>query len=418
MDYVVRKGNGDIKLMLLWVGLTLYNIGTLAENFFDLYNVFIYKLLIYSGLLVSAYSIFSNITFDFKNRNLYFKVVASVLFLWYLFMLANSDLQYFLSLQNFIIPYSMISYSVFFVLFFNTENMVRTFVKFGYKINYLFLFSFIVPAFASVSTNFVQLMLESFAVCAGFIFITNKYHSNKNILISLIVLLIAFLVATLQARRNLMLTFGFYIAVGGFVALVNGKLKTLESRILVFFLGLLTMVGALTFYMSESTGTFSKITGRASENTREEVFMAFAVDMSNMKDILIGRGFSGQYYSPGVDKDDYGEYNDYRSVVECAYLQLILKGGVVYLVIYLALILGAVYRGFKGKNQFVRGMSYILIIQLIDMVPFGLHAFNIKAFMIWLAISVCYDCKFCNLSDDEVANLLFKSVRKYLPWEK
>lgn len=418
MDYVIRKGKLDNKIIVLWVGLVLYMLGTLAEDFTDLYNVMLFKALIYSGILLSAYSIISNISLDFKNRNKCFKAVVLLMFLWYMFMFLNSDFSFFLSPQNYVLPFSMLSYTMFFMLFMDGESAVRTFLKLGYKVIYISPILFMIPLFANVSNNFLQYLLETFAVFAAFVFITNKYHSNRNILISLLVLVFAFLIATLGARRNLMLTFGLYIMIGSIVALVNGKLKTLESRIIVSVIGGLAILGAFTFYLSESTGTFSKITGRASENTREEVFMAYAIDMGNIKDLLIGRGFSGDYYSPGVDFDDVGETNDYRTVIECGYLQLILKGGIVYMIIYMSLFIGAIYYGLRGNNQFVKGMSYILMVQIIDMVPFGVHAFNVKSFMIWLAVSICYDTRIRQMSDDDIMGLLFKPKRNYLPWEK
>lgn len=418
MDYVVRKVSGDYKVMLLWLGLTLYNVGVLGEEFLDIYNSIVLKMFIMVGIIMVAFSLFSSLTFSFRNRNSVFKIILALMFVWYLFMIANSDISYILSVQNYMQPYSMLSYSMFLILLFPTLSLVRSLFSFSYISNVVFLFLFFIPLFSYVNNAFVQLFLESVGIGAAFVFITNKYHSNKAIFISLIVLCLSFLVATLEARRNLMLTYGLYIMIGGLLLLVNGKLKSLEAKIITFVAGLLILVGAITLYLSESTGAFSAITGRASENTREEVFLAFAVDMANFHDIAVGRGFSGKYYCPGVDKDASEEYNDYREVIECGYLQLILKGGLIYAVLYILLISLAIYRGLKAKNQLVKGCAFILVVQVIDMIPFGISAFNMKSFVIWMAIAVCYDVVVSNMNEDEITEKIFAKQRKILPWEK
>lgn len=418
MDYVVKNVSGDYKVMLLWLGLSLYNLGMLSEEFLDTYNSMVLKMFIMVGIIMVAFSLFSSLTFSFRNRNSVFKIIVALMFVWYLFMLANSDRSYIFTTQSYMQPYSMLSYSMFFILFFPTLSLIRSLFSFSYIANVIFIFLFLIPLFSYVNNTFVQLFLESVGVGAAFVFITNKYHSNKAIFISLIVLCLSFLVATFEARRNLMLTYGLYIMIGGLLSLVNGKLKSLEAKIITFVTGLLILVGAITLYLSESTGAFSAITGRASENTREEVFLAFAVDMANLHDLAVGRGFSGEYYCPGVDKDAAEEYNDYRQVIECGYLQLILKGGMVYAVLYILLISLAIYRGFKSKNQLVKGCAFILVVQIIDMVPFGIHAFNMKSFIIWMAMAICYDVVVCNMSEDEVNESIFAKQRKILPWEK
>lgn len=418
MDYVIREDKGNLKIDLLWIGLILYNIGILLEEFFDVYNVAFFKLFIAFGILFCFFSMYSNLSFNFKNRNGYFRIVVLIMFLWYLFMIVNSDLKKLLSIGSFVMPYSLISYSVFLLLFFKTDMLVRSLFRASEKVNYIFILLFLIPAFYNVNSNFIQLFIETFAFGAAIIFITNKYHSNKNIIISLIVLLVAFLVAALQARRNLMLTTGMYLLIGGGYALINGKLKSIEAKLIVLITGFLILLGSITYYLSESTGIFSKITGRASENTREVVFVSFAADMSNMKDFLFGRGFTGEYYSPGVDQDDVGEYNDYRRVIECGYLQLILNGGVIYLFLYLLLFVGAICMGVSSKNQLMHGSAFMLVVQIIDMVPFGLHAFNFKAFMIWTIVALCYDSAFRKMTDAEVLEELYQVKIKKLPWKK
>lgn len=417
MEYVIRKEKKDGKLISLCIGIALYNIGLLGQEFSDSsYSVF--NMLIYIGVLISGISVLYSLKFNFEDRGKPFKIIVSLMFFWYLIMAINSDLSYFLDPQSYLTPFSLLCYSMFFLLFFDRESILRAFVLYSYKIYVFFFMLCFIPLFFKINNAFLQFFLEFFAIGSAFIFISNKYHGNKMIYISGIVLMISFLIATLGARRNVMLTFSLYMLIGFLFLLFNGKIKSLESKFIFLILSFILLLAGIRYYESEKSGTFSKITARASENTRDEVFIYFASDMVNVKDLVIGRGFSGEYYCPGVDKDDSGETSDYRKNIECAYLQWILNGGIIYLLLYITLFLYAIYKGFKARNQLLKGFACIMIVQLIDMLPFGLHAFNMKTFFVWMSVSICLDERLLRMNDYEIKAIFFKNKIKLLPWEK
>lgn len=417
MEYLARKEKKDKNIVFLCVGITLFNIGILLVEFFDV-NYLLFKLFIYSGVLMSGISMLFSLEYNMKYRSSFFKIIVGLMFLWYFVMALNSDIKFFLNPQSYLMPFSLLCYSMFLLLFLDRESLLRALNVFSNKIYLPFLLLCFIPIFLNVSNVFLQFFLEIFAVGSAFLFISNKYHSNKVIFISGIVLAISLLIATIGARRNVMLTFGQYIFIGSVFLVFNGKVKSVESKIILILMGFLILLGAFKYYESERSGTFSKITSRATENTRDEVFVSFAADMFNVKDLVIGRGFSGEYYCPGVDKDDSGETSDYRKNIECAYLQWILNGGLVYLILYLTLFIYAIFSGFKSSNQLLKGFACILIVQLVDMFPFGLHAFNMKTFLIWTSVSICLDEKFRKMSDEEIMNVFFKQKRLDLPWKK
>lgn len=421
MDSVSVKGKRFWDFALFWIAIICYNIGILFEEFTEDYTLAMPKLLIVCSVLVVFVIIVRNLNFRLEGRtNAVWALFYSTL-IWCALTYFRSDSVELLDKFNYIQPYPILPYMALLLFLMPGDAMLRSFIFVGNRVNLIFIAIFLIPIVFKVNTGFIQLLLESFAISAAFIYVTNRYHPNKYVIISFIVLFLAFLVAILTARRNLMLIFALYLMVGSVLLVFNGKIKSTETRFILIVVSMLALIGAAVFYVEESKGVFSKITNRAKENTREEVFLSYIVDMSNPKDLTVGRGLFGKYYCPGVD--GVNSLNptgteDYRKDIECGYLQLILKGGLIFLVLYLALFLVAIFKGFRASNQMCKGLACILIIQLIDMVPFGLHAFNTKTFMLWMILSVCLNNKYLQMSDDEILNLLYKKQFSLLLWQK
>ena len=95
-----------------------------------------------------------------------------------------------------------------------------------------------------------------------------------------------------------------------------------------------------------------------------------------------------------------------------------MKGGVILLLLYLTLFIMAICKGFRASNQLCKGAACILCVQLMDMIAFGLHAFNTKTFMLWMLLSVCLNRSFLNMTDEQVQNMFYKKKYNLLSWEK
>lgn len=410
MDYVV-KGR-DKHYNILWLSYIAYSILYIMETNFEGFPMatVLYTIIAFTAIVF----VLKRVSFDFSNRSRSVWSIYILLCIWLAVMYLRSNMSFFISPRL----YDVMAYFGVVLLLVKPLPLVANMFDFGYKFNYIYLFIFFAPIALS-DNGITQMFLETFPVFAIYIFIANKYNSNKNIFLAFIVLMLALLVATFEARRNLMLTFGLYIMFGGIMFFMNGKAKSSEVKLLTALLALLMLIAGVGLYKIESSGMFSTISSRATENTRDGVFIAYAVDMMNAKDILIGRGMSGEYYNPGIDKDiESDEFKDYREHIECGYLEWILKGGIIYMLLYLILFIVAIWRGFKSKNALCKASALIVFVQLIDMVPFGLHAFNLKAFMIWLAVSVCLDDNIRRMSDEEITAELFTKKTKLLPWQK
>jgi hypothetical protein len=165
-------------------------------------------------------------------------------------------------------------------------------------------------------------------------------------------------------------------------------------------------------YLSNQQGMFYKITKRATQDTREMVFLYFFLDASE-RELIIGKGINGTYFCPGVDKEwNNGEdlkYRDldYRVYIECGYLQLLLNGGVIYLAIYLLILIPAIIMGlFFSRNLFLKSCAILILMHLIDMAPFGLPTFSLRGLLIWLCVAVCYSKAMRLKNEEEMQSFL------------
>jgi len=248
-----------------------------------------------------------------------------------------------------------------------------------------------------------------FGTCGGFLLLISHYIKIKRIQVcSLIVVVLSFLIATYMARRNIMLTFtGYMFAYFCLIFVFSKSFSIVKKIISVLFLTLLG-TGLIFFFLSNADSTFSRISERALENSRDEVFLYYFADMS-LKDLAVGKGMNGSYYAPGVDKENsFGSDSDYRPLIECGYLQMILKGGIINVIILLLTAIPAFIKGiFFSNNLFCKSAGFLVALWLIDMFPWGMPAMDIRYMLFWFCIGVCYNLELRSFSDDEVREYCF-----------
>lgn len=311
--------------------------------------------------------------------------------------------------------YSILPYSYCVLLFLPVIPLLRSFVQVNYTLNVIGCIIALVPITLYTDTGIIQFIFETCILGAGFIFLSGKYHARRHFLWATAALFVGLLAATATGRRNLMLTIAIYLLIGGVQFVFGRQIKSSANRLLLLIsLAALVFVG-IFFYLVNSHGLFSLITTRATENTREYVFLSFGLDMLDAKSLLIGRGMNGTYICPGVAGGD-GDEN--RNIIENGYMMLLLKGGALYLVCYLSIIIYAIVKGFKARNQLLHACAWLLTVQLIDMLPFGLHAFNVKTFMLWMSVALCLDRSLWAKGDDEIQDLLTEPSLRLPPWDR
>jgi hypothetical protein len=417
MEQVTIQDPTSRRLLYFWYGMIIYCAGS---GLADLGAPFTFKIGVIIGLPMALYGLLPCLEWlapagtKWQPRSVARYIFFYLLLAWCLFMWLNSERKDLLTPDNYYSSYDVLPYLSIGFLILPAVSLVRSFYTFAYRTYRWYWVLAFLPLIDTWNNGFNQTIVETFIVAAVFIFLTNKYHSSRTLIFAVICLILGFLMSTVTARRNMMLTIAFYMMVGSFSYVFGNKIKSLENRIVIIACACLFMLTALYVFMADSSGAFSLITQRASENTRDGVLLGFVLDMDTMSDWIYGRGLFGTYYCPGIDDVD----SEYRSAIECGYLQQILKGGCIYLFLYLVTLITAMVRGFRGHNQLCKASAWILVIQIIDMLPFGLHAFNTKTFMIWMAVAICFSRELCAKNDAEIADTFFTQPSTPLPWQK
>jgi hypothetical protein len=123
-------------------------------------------------------------------------------------------------------------------------------------------------------------------------------------------------------------------------------------------------------------------------------------------DWIIGKGMLGEYYCPGIDSGD-GTFTAYRGVIETGYLQMILKGGILSLLLYLLIIIPAIIKGvFYSKNILSKAAGIWVFLSLIDLYPATVTAFSMQYLLVWISIGICYSKEIRNMPESTVVEIL------------
>lgn len=148
-----------------------------------------------------------------------------------------------------------------------------------------------------------------------------------------------------------------------------------------------------------------------STDTRTFLVVELFKDMSK-SELLIGRGALGTYYSPYfayTQKHGLGGDSSTRIVSEVGYLQMVLKGGYIMTLLYIMILLPAMYLGiFKSKNSIARMCGYLILIYLVVWSLSYYPVYSAEYLLLWMAAGTAISRKARNITNDELIELTKK----------
>mgnify|MGYP003542152449 CR=1 FL=1 len=256
-----------------------------------------------------------------------------------------------------------------------------------------------------------QGMMESFAAYlafhAGFLLLTYMYHTPKRRLLALGVIVLTILLAIYRARRGLI-----FMCVTTMLCYFMIYLITTKKKFLIIYasvlLSFVTIFYISSIYKQSQGGLLGYLLARGDEDTRTGVEEYMKADMSDT-DWIIGKGSAGEYYCPNIDVNDV---TGYRNVIETGYLEIMLKGGAVSLVLYLLIAIPAIFLGlFASKNILSKASGMWILLSTIYIYPIVVTGFDMRYLIYWLAIGICYSKKIRNIPD-EVLKVFFQAKDK------
>lgn len=251
------------------------------------------------------------------------------------------------------------------------------------------------------SQAIVERFTQFLSLSCGFLLITNGYHRRKINLFALFVMGLTFVFAVIRARRGLMFMSLSMMMVAMVFYQISNKTK-IGNIVLSFFFVLIVAYGSIKLYENNSKTTFSLITQRIGQQTRNEVEHYFYRDLTT-KEWIIGKGFDGMYFCPGVDEGP-GRVSIYRKVIETGYLQVILNGGLLSLILLLLILIPAIIKGiFFSKNTLAKAAGSWIFLFLLYMYPASLTIFSLYYILVWVSTGICYSSHLMNMTDEEIA---------------
>jgi len=383
------------------ISITSFVILNLLESLDKItgYTLTFLMLLSISAFVYSSYKLL----IDFKFENVYFKYTF-IVFITYEFIIIFRGLSFS---YQFLID-KLMSQITFWPL------IIPLFVFFDKKISTLVLLIkyiyFIGIFFLLVSLFMPNLLLQrltaesiiGLAISSGFVLMNASYLGSRKVNISFLVLFISLLSVIYLGRRNVMVTLsGFIIA--SYILNITSKTKSLLFRFFPIIIGVLFFL--LFSFSNLNTRLTQKMNERFTEDTRSGLFETYFLEMQNY--LTFGKGMNGTYYSPisGDTNDDGIAFTevDYRNVIENGYLQLMLTGGIIHIVLFLLVMLPAAIIGIiKSTNNFTRACGIFILLRLIDMLIFGLPSFSMSYILVWICVGVCYSSQLREMSDESI----------------
>ncbi|KPE49851.1 hypothetical protein [Chryseobacterium indologenes] len=403
---IVIKKVPLIKLQFFF--LTLLSILNVLALLYDDIKVMLYYGSLLASILLVAVSAFEMFRYRKNNLALRKNILYIFLGVWTLYIsLKGFELSYDYIRSITLSPYVLLPYFLmFFTRFFRIEDF-KDILKSIHIVNIFFLatiiLTLIVDSQKLTLTAYIEDSIKYLCFPNFFLFLSFSKLTKKQKIISVIVFIVGFLIALMAARRSLVWIFSWTFMLFIFINYLNknaSKLKKLMLIIATLVIGF----GAIIAYNLFFEALFGEFAEKLDVDTRGAVLRDFNRDMDNMSWIA-GRGISGEYnlyetdYVFGLDD----EMADDRNIIEAGYLNLILKGGLIYIIPFALIILIALINGiFKSKNYYLKVCSGFLILYVIEAIPAGVLMFNIRFFLVWYCIAMCWNKKVISATDQEI----------------
>lgn len=183
---------------------------------------------------------------------------------------------------------------------------------------------------------------------------------------------------------------------------LKSSLVNISGRIKIYFAIVSVIILLLAFgYLFTSTYAFQRGFDRSSfEDSRGNAFEAFFFDFHSTSDWFFGRGIGGTVLRSFFSEESF-------TAVENGFLTILLKGGLLYSIPFILILLRASYLGFfRSSNDLAKALASILLIFVIMMAYFNLPIYSTSYIFIWISVSACLTPVIRNYSNEEVRQVI------------
>jgi len=388
-----------ITLNLFWIGFLLYSI---AATFIasKQINYLVFQSIQLLGALILIPAAARIIKFKFENQ--YQKIIFVLIIFWSIVIFLRGFYLDKDSLKQIILSAWFGGFLYFVPLFMLFPKKLILYKKvfsvilisgiFYVIISMLFISDLMEAEKNVLSRDMVEYFSKSIAVPVIFILLTYVYHSKKRNLLAFGILLLCIFFALVRARRGLL-----FMTVGSFFFIfilfwINTKYKIIVFLLLGGFIIVMVSV-AIYFLTNSDVELLGFLQQRGVEDTRSGVEKYFYRDMEGL-DWIVGRGMFGVYYCPTMAEGNF------RGTVETDYLNMILKGGLIQVGLFLLMFIPAIYKGlFRSKNTLSKAAAIWILFWMINTHPSTVQVFTLNYILVWISVGICYSDTIRNLSE-------------------
>ena len=396
------------KYKVIILALILINLFNWVSHFEFDYGIpsLVKYILSLSSLVILIYYLVTN---SGKPKSGILFVPAMAFFvLWSIYLLVSAlmGLESLFGIQRlFGQPYFYLPYLIPLILLFTRFDI--DFFSWLFYVSYILL----IPALITqVFILFFSISLETwddqltniqlFSLGTSFLLLTSHYSNRMRIpYMVTIYFLIMIIMFTFYGRRGILVEYGLFILfmilirLGSFSVGFAGRLR-IYVYILIMMLAIPIFAG---FYRSSHTYERGGINREAFLKSRGRVIEDYIDDFNNNGGWFLGRGLDGRVFRRINNEVRTGD------TIENGFLILILKGGILYMALFVTILLRASWLGFfRSNNDLVKSLGVLLFIYVLMMTWFNLPVYSSAFILIWIFASACFSPELRNLDNDEV----------------
>lgn len=276
---------------------------------------------------------------------------------------------------------------------------------------YLFTFGCVAFVFSIIKT----INLEFLSVFSLAFF---PYVSKKNRLIIIAAIIISIFMGIIERRMLLILN---AYAIAAFIIVYVIKLKWLQyvfcficllTPCLVFIPILDLAKNELSFFQTLMQYLAENNIISDGEDTRTFLYLEMAEDLRNNQVWMFGKGAYCHYFSSYFSVNEGG--SPFRLGSEVPFLNMLLHGGIIYIILYYSLLIWAIIKGlFYGKNLFVQIASLLIAGWIFNTFVGDLTGCRFYHICFFFLVGCCLSKKIRLLSDLDIQLLFDNKYHKF-----
>jgi len=384
----------DRFLNYFWIGFILYTASYALATTTVVNYIFCQGLQII-GIIIFVPSAIKLISWKFTNH--YLQVIFIIYSIWQLTIIARATTFDYANIKDMLFDaeLGLFRYFVPLILLFPKNLLYYKKTLFAILIlgalfllyDGLFIKNLMNLDYENNNTKFTyEHFVKVLSVPCGLVLLTFPYQDKRVKYFSIAVLVVSAIFAVIRARRGLLFLTISPLLFSYMLYLFSQK-KKFFTLLLPFLVSMLLLFYGVKNYSNNTPQIFSLLSDRATEDTRTGVEIMFYRDMK-LQDWIIGKGIDGQYFCPGIET---GTHAVYRNMIETDYLNIILKGGLISLILLLMIAIPAFIKGiFYSENLLSKAAALWILLWLFESFPATVYTFSLHHITFWIAIGICF----------------------------